>query len=122
MPTVGPPKQFYTKSPGLDRSVVIPETDWMNQLMLVACIIILTALILGFLFMIYKKTVTNHQAYEQMHRSEKSRGMQPLKKMKAAAARSSAQPADKQNLMDEEVSPSTNYHEEYDASADDGYL
>lgn len=89
-------------------------------MMLVACIIILTALILGFLFLIYKKTVTSHQAYQQMHKKEKSRGMQPLKKMKALAP--NAQPSEeKRNLMNEEASPTTNNYEEHDG-ADDGYL
>lgn len=118
---MGPETQFYTKSPGLDRSVRIPETDWMNQMMLVACIIILTALILGFLFLIYKKAVTNHQAYQQIHKNEKSRGMQPLKKMKVSAPPTSQQ-FDKQNLMDQEIGPDINNREDNDAPADDGYL
>ena len=120
LPTVGPPKQFNTKSPGLDNSVRIPETDMVNQLMLVACIIILTALILGFLFLIYKKAISNHKAYQHMHKSEKSRGgggMQPMKKMMAAP---SAKPY-KQNLMELEFSPDTN-NEKHNSPADDDYL
>ena len=93
----------------------------MNQLMLVACIIILTALILGFLFMIYKKTITTHEIYEQRHKGEKSNGMQPLKNMMKSSA-PTAQPYEKQNLMDEEVSPASNNHEDDGAPADNDYL
>ena len=78
-------------------------------------------MILGFLFLLYKKTITTHEIYEQRRKSEKSNGMQPLKNMMKSSA-PSAPSYEKQNLMDEEVSPASNNHEDDGAPADDGYL
>ena len=47
--------------------------------------------------------------------------MQPLKNMMKSSA-PSAPSYEKQNLMDEEVSPASNNHEDDGAPADDGYL
>lgn len=69
-------------------------------MMLVACIIILTALILGFLYVLYSKAAKNYQEYERIHRAQKPRAAQPMKKMQAMTSGQQQQPSyEKQNLL-----------------------
>lgn len=86
---------------------------------MLACIIILTALILGFLFLIYKKTVTNHEIYQDMRKEEKrGGGGGRLQQMKMMASVPASKPVEKQSLTQNEAAAD-------DATSpgdDDGYL
>lgn len=70
LPTVGPERQFYTKSPGLDLSVRIPETDWVNQLMIVVVILIVAVVLLGLLYIVYKKINKTAVEYHEIKKKE----------------------------------------------------
>ena len=68
MPTVGPPSQFFTQSPGLDNSVLVTSIDAANQAILMVVILIVAVVLLGFLYLIYKKVNVNNKNYNREKR------------------------------------------------------
>lgn len=82
LPTVGPPTQFFTKSPGLDNSVLVTSIDAANQAILMVVILIVAVVLLGFLYLIYKKVNINNKTYnkEKLIKKEKSSNidLQPM--------------------------------------------
>lgn len=65
LPSVGPPIQFNTKSPGLEISIGVTEINAANQAVLMVVIIILVTVLLGFLYFIYRKVNVNRMDYNK---------------------------------------------------------
>ena len=71
LPTVGPARQFFTRSPGLDNSVRVSTIDTLNRVILFFVIVIVAVVILGFLYLIYRYVNRSHVKYRRIRKSEK---------------------------------------------------
>ena len=70
MPTVGPVRQFFTRSPGLDNSVKVSTIDTANHIIILVVIIIIAVVLLGFLFLIYKYVNKSHVTYRKLKKEQ----------------------------------------------------
>jgi hypothetical protein len=91
LPTVGPARQFATKTPGLDISVRLEAPDGINQAVLLIVAFLLAVVVLGILYLIYRHTATNHKKYK----TEKERVYPRTAYVAVAATPASAAPTPK---------------------------
>ena len=71
LPTVGPARQFFTRSPGLDNSVRVTTINMLNRVILFFVIVIVSVVILGSLYLIYRYVNRSHVEYRRIRKSEK---------------------------------------------------
>ena len=77
MPTVGPVRQFFTRSPGLDNSVKVSTIDTANHIVVLVVILVIAVVLLGFLFLIYKYVNKSHVKYRVLKKEQHSAGQTP---------------------------------------------
>jgi len=113
LPTVGPARQFFTRSPGLDNSVRIDSVNMWNRLIIFVVVLIISVVLLLFLFIIYRYVNKSHFSYNRMRETEKPQKSQPMMQYKPAASSSQYNPPP-QNLPPPSFSqppPQTQYGE-----------
>jgi len=71
LPTVGPPRQFFTMSPGLDKSVRVTIMDTANRVIVMVVIVAIAVILLGFLFLIYKYVNNSNKSYRRLEKAQK---------------------------------------------------
>ena len=94
LPSVGPAQQFFTDSPGLDNSVTITNVDTLNHILIMAIVVIISVLLLVFLYFIYKFINKSQIKYRELKPKGGKGGAIPIQSMKPAPTSELKTPTD----------------------------